>query len=91
MDKLRFYYFLFSESDRRGIADGADWIWQHIPPLLNRLGCGDKTSYLVDFYHATEYLQVFADAAFSKEKERLTWFISARFSILPTLFNTKIS
>ena len=33
------------------IADGADWIWQHIPPLLNRLGCGDKTSYLVDFYH----------------------------------------
>ena len=27
------------------IADGADWIWQHIPPLLNRLGCGDKTSY----------------------------------------------
>ncbi len=27
------------------IADGADWIWLHIPPLLNRLGCGDKTSY----------------------------------------------
>ncbi len=33
------------------IADGADWIWLHIPPLLNRLGCRDKTSYLVDFYH----------------------------------------
>ena len=32
------------------IADGADWIWQHIPPLLNRLDCGDKTNYLVDFY-----------------------------------------
>ncbi len=27
------------------IADGADWIWLHIPPLLNRLACGDKTSY----------------------------------------------
>ncbi len=60
------------------VADGADWIWQHIPPLLNRLGCGDFTHYLVDFYHATEHLQDFADAAFSKEKERLTWFISAR-------------
>ena len=60
------------------IADGADWIWQHIPPLLNRLGCGDFTHYLVDFYHATEHLQDFASAAFSKEKERLTWFISAR-------------
>jgi hypothetical protein len=54
------------------IADGADWIWLHIPPLLHRLGCRDKTSYLVDFYHATEHLQDFADAAFSQEKERIT-------------------
>ncbi|MDJ0746400.1 MAG: ISLre2 family transposase [Xenococcaceae cyanobacterium MO_167.B27] len=60
------------------IADGADWIWQHIPPLLNRLGCGDKTSYLVDFYHATEHLQDFADAAFSQEKEKIAWFKAAR-------------
>ncbi len=60
------------------IADGADWIWLHIPPLLNRLGCGDKTSYLVDFYHATEHLQDFADVAFSQEKERMTWFKASR-------------
>ena len=60
------------------IADGADWIWQHIPPLLNRLSCEDKTSYLVDFYHATEHLQDFADAAFSNEKERIYWFKIAR-------------
>ena len=59
------------------IADGADWIWQHIPPLLNRLDCGDKTNYLVDFYHATEHLQNFADAAFS-QKEKFTWFKIAR-------------
>ncbi len=60
------------------VADGADWIWLHIPTLLNRLGCGEQTNYLVDFYHATEHLQDFADAAFSKEKERLTWFKIAR-------------
>ncbi len=60
------------------VADGADWIWLHIPPLLNRLGCGDFTHYLVDFYHTTEHLQALADAAFSKEKERISWFKTAR-------------
>ncbi len=47
------------------IADGADWIWLHIPTLLNRMGCGDKTSYLLDFYHATEHLKSFALCRFS--------------------------
>ncbi len=60
------------------IADGADWIWQHIPTLLNRLGCGDFTHYLLDFYHATEHLQDFASAAFHDEKERIAWFKTAR-------------
>ena len=60
------------------IADGADWIWQHIPPLLNRLASGEKIHYLVDFYHATEHLQDFVSAAFSKEKERIAWFKTAR-------------
>ena len=60
------------------IADGADWIWQHIPALLNRLGCGKFSHYLLDFYHATEHLQNFASAAFNDEKERLNWFKSAR-------------
>ena len=60
------------------IADGADWIWQHIPTLLNRLGCGHLTYYLLDFYHATEHLQHFANAAFNDEKERTAWFKSAR-------------
>lgn len=60
------------------IADGAEWIWQHIPPLLNRLGCEKITHYLLDFYHATEHLQSFADAAFNDNKEKITWFKTAR-------------
>ncbi|MDY6897259.1 MAG: hypothetical protein SWZ49_04180 [Cyanobacteriota bacterium] len=60
------------------IADGAEWIWQHIPPLLNDLGCEDKIYYLLDFYHATEHLQSFADAAFNDEKQRKDWFKKAR-------------
>ena len=48
------------------------------PPLLGeRLNC--PTPYqLRDFYHLTEHLQDFADAAFSEEKERKTWFKQAR-------------
>jgi hypothetical protein len=60
------------------VADGADWIWLHIPPLLNRLACAEKIHYLVDFYHATEHLQRFAEAAFNNEKERKAWFKIAR-------------
>ena len=60
------------------IADGAEWIWIHIPPLLKRLGCPDETYQLFDFYHVTEHLQIFADAAFSEAKERKSWFKKAR-------------
>jgi hypothetical protein len=60
------------------IADGAEWIWIHIPPLLKRLGCPSETYQLFDFYHVTEHLQTFADAAFSDEKERKDWFKKAR-------------
>jgi hypothetical protein len=60
------------------IADGADWYGLHIPTLLNRLVCVEKIYYLVDFYHATEHLKDFADAAFSSDKERLTWYKIAR-------------
>ena len=56
------------------IADGAEWIWKHIPPLLEKLNCPLETYQLLDFYHATEHLQVFADNAFSKEAERKQWF-----------------
>jgi hypothetical protein len=59
------------------IADVAEWIWLHIPPLLSRLGCPDETYQLYDFYHVTEHLQKFADVAF-KEEERKDWFNKAR-------------
>ncbi|BDA66638.1 hypothetical protein CAL7716_046280 [Calothrix sp. PCC 7716] len=57
---------------------GAEWIWLHIPPLLERLGCPNETYQLYDFYHVTEHLQLFADAAFTKENERKDWFKNAR-------------
>jgi hypothetical protein len=60
------------------IADGAEWIWIHIPPLLKRLGCPSETYQLFDFYHVTEHLQTFADVAFNNEKERKDWFKKAR-------------
>lgn len=63
------------------IADGAEWIWKHIPPLLKKLKCPHETYQLLDFYHAAEHLQDFADAAFSTDNERQSWFKKARKSL----------
>ncbi|WP_375496291.1 ISLre2 family transposase [uncultured Nostoc sp.] len=60
------------------IGDGAEWIWIHIPPLLARLGCPVETYQLFDFYHVTENLKAFADAAFNEEVQSKEWFIKAR-------------
>lgn len=60
------------------IADGAEWIWIHIPPLLKKLKCPNETYQLLDFSHAAEHLQDFADAAFSTNNERQSWFKKAR-------------
>lgn len=60
------------------IGDGAEWIWKHIPTLLERLGVPTETYQLLDFYHVTQHLQAFADAAFSQEPDRIKWFNSAR-------------
>ena len=46
------------------IADGAEWIWQHIPPLLNRLGCEKITHYLLDFYHEMRTFTEFCRCCF---------------------------
>ena len=60
------------------IADGTEWMWKDIPPLLERLGCSAKTTYyLQDFYHVTEHLSNFADAAFEKDSEKKSWFKKA--------------
>lgn len=61
------------------VADGAKWIWQHIPPLLQRLGCPPESTHgLLDFYHATEHLQNFAEVAFTQLSEQQAWFKQAR-------------
>lgn len=45
---------------------------------MSRLGCPSETYQLLDFYHATEHLQLFADAAFSNDSERKQWFKKSR-------------
>lgn len=61
------------------IADGAEWIWLRIPPLLKRLGCSPESIVeLLDFYHAAEHLQSFALAAVTKPEDAQTWFKQAR-------------
>ncbi|MDY6899671.1 MAG: ISLre2 family transposase [Cyanobacteriota bacterium] len=72
------------------IADGAEWIWKHIPPLLEKLNCPLETYQLLDFYHATEHLQVFADNIFSKETERKQWFKQTRSALKKGKINSII-
>ena len=72
------------------IADGAEWIWKHIPPLLQKLGSPLKTYQLLDFYHATEHLQVFADNSFSNETERQKWFKESRSALKKGKINSII-
>lgn len=60
------------------IANGAEWIWKHIPPLLEKVKCPFATYKLLDFYHAAFHLPDFADAAFNTDNERQSWFKKAR-------------
>lgn len=61
------------------VADGAEWIWLRIPPLLKRLGCPPESIHeLLDFYHAAEHLQQFAEVAFTKPEAAHNWFKQAR-------------
>lgn len=60
------------------IADGARWIWNKIPPLLEKLGVPTAKLYqLFDFYHALEHLQDFAKLALADQKTH-TWVKKAR-------------
>lgn len=61
------------------IADGARWIWNKIPLLLEQLGVPtDKLYQLFDFYHAVEHLQDFAKLAFSDQKTSHAWVKKSR-------------
>jgi len=59
------------------IADGAEWIWKHIPPLLEKLGC-PFIYQLLDFYHVAEHIHTVALAAFSTDELQKKWFNQAR-------------
>ncbi len=63
------------------IADGAEWIWKHIPPLLKKLQCPSATYQLLDFYHAASHLHDFALAAFHTNNQRREWFKKARYTL----------
>ncbi|MDJ0773509.1 MAG: ISLre2 family transposase [Mastigocoleus sp. MO_167.B18] len=60
------------------IADAAEWMWKHIPPLIKRLSCPLSTYNLLDFYHVAEHLNRFADAAFTEDTNRIKWFKKSR-------------
>lgn len=61
------------------IADGARWIWNKIPPLLEQLGVPEARQYqLFDFYHALEHLQDFAQLACSTPSSLKAWVKKSR-------------
>jgi hypothetical protein len=61
------------------IADGARWMWKHIPPLLERLGVdSSRVHQLIDFYHAVEHLQTFAQLAYSTTTTSERWVKTSR-------------
>lgn len=56
------------------IADGARWMWKHIPPLLHRLGVEpSRINQLIDFYHAVEHLQAFSQLCDLTQTARERW------------------
>lgn len=57
------------------IADGAPWIWNRIPALIEKLGIDPRKVYqIVDFYHAVEHLNTVAKLCRRwPEKRRRQW------------------
>ena len=57
------------------VADGAHWIWNRIPGLINALGLAPERVYeLLDFYHAVEHLGTVAGLKKTwSSKERKRW------------------
>ena len=48
------------------LGDGASWIWNRIPPMFPK----DKTTEIVDFYHATEYIWDAAKVVLGQETDK---------------------
>ncbi len=66
------------------VADGAHWIWNRIPGLINSLGLNPDHVYeLLDFYHAVEHLGKVAGLRKSwSAKERKSWISKQRCLLL---------
>lgn len=74
------------------IADGARWMWKHIPPLLQRLGVAPSNiSQLIDFYHAVEHLHAFALLAFDSSSDQSRWVRKSRSLLKRGRFNALLS
>lgn len=57
------------------VADGAHWIWNRVPLLIENLGLGtNQVHELIDFYHAVEHLGKIASLRKAwTAKQRKTW------------------
>ncbi len=56
------------------IGDGAPWIWNNVPPLLEELGCRpEQITQILDFYHASEHLHKLAEALFGTTSQAKGW------------------
>lgn len=56
------------------IGDGAPWIWNNVPPLLQELGCRpEQITQILDFYHASEHLHKLAEALFGTTSQAKGW------------------
>jgi len=61
------------------IGDGAPWIWLRLPALLRKLGCpAEIITEAIDFYHATQQLNAFAQLAFSSKQAAQGWYKKQR-------------
>jgi hypothetical protein len=66
------------------VADGAHWIWNRVPNLIEALGLNsDRVYELVDFYHAVEHLGKVAGLRKNwSGKERKSWVAKQRHRLL---------
>ena len=53
------------------LGDGAHWIWDHIPSLLQKLGCkGEQVTEILDYCHAVGHLYELGEALFGKKGKK---------------------
>ena len=52
-------------------GDGAHWIWDHIPLLLQKLGCkAEQVTQILDYCHAVEHLYELGEALFGQKGKK---------------------